>query len=111
MGQAGERTYTPAVLAGVGNFGGLFDAAARKHARSPVLVASTGGVGTKTKIAAALKHYGSIGVDIVNHCINDILVPGARPLVFLDYIASAQLDPYMVAEVVAGCASACRAAN
>jgi phosphoribosylformylglycinamidine cyclo-ligase len=111
MRQVVESTYTPAVLAGIGNFGGLFDASALKDAHSPVLVASTDGVGTKTKIAAALNRYSSIGVDIVNHCINDILVQGARPLFFLDYIASAKLDPHMVAEVVAGCATACREAN
>ena len=78
---------------------------------APVLVASTDGVGTKTKVAAALGRYDTVGQDIVNHCINDILVQGARPLFFLDYIAAGKLDPEMVAAVVGGCAAACRAAG
>ncbi len=104
-------TYGPEVLLGIGAFGGLFDASALKAMAAPVLVASTDGVGTKTKIAAMLGHYDSIGQDIVNHCINDILVQGARPLFFMDYIAMAKLDPVMVAEVVRGCAEACRLAG
>jgi phosphoribosylformylglycinamidine cyclo-ligase len=89
----------------------LFDVSALKELSAPVLVASTDGVGTKTKIAAAMGRYDTVGHDIVNHCINDILVQGARPLFFLDYIASARLDPEMVATVVSGCAAACRAAG
>jgi len=106
-----RKTYTPAVLAGIGNFGGLYDAGALKAARSPVLVASTDGVGTKTAIAAAMGIYRGLGHDIVNHCVNDILVQGARPLFFLDYIASSRLDPDMLVELVAGCADACAAAG
>ena len=108
MSQAVRSTYTPAVLAGIGAFGGLFDAAALGCLREPVLVASTDGVGTKVKLAAQLGRYGSIGADLVNHCINDILVQGARPLFFLDYFASAQIDPEIVAAVVGGLAAACR---
>jgi phosphoribosylformylglycinamidine cyclo-ligase len=74
-----------------------------------VLVASADGVGTKTLVAAALGRYDTIGQDLVNHCVNDILVQGARPLFFLDYVATARLDPQQAAEVVAGVAAACRA--
>ncbi|MCS6848732.1 MAG: phosphoribosylformylglycinamidine cyclo-ligase [Anaerolineae bacterium] len=111
MRAAVQSTYTPEVLAGIGSFGGLFDAAQLRDMRAPVLVASTDGVGTKVKLAAAFGRYASIGHDIVNHCINDILVQGARPLFFLDYIAASKLDPGQVASVVQGMAEACRAAG
>ncbi len=111
MKDAVRSTYGPEVLLGIGAFGGLFDAAALKGMAAPVLVASTDGVGTKIKIASALGRFDTIGHDIVNHCINDILVQGARPLFFLDYIAAGRLDPVMVAAVVSGCAAACRAAG
>ncbi len=111
MKDAVRATYGPEVLLGIGAFGGLFDAAALRSMEAPVLVASTDGVGTKTKIAAALGRYDTVGHDIVNHCVNDILVQGARPLFFLDYIASSRLDPEMVAAVVSGAAAACRAAG
>jgi phosphoribosylamine--glycine ligase / phosphoribosylformylglycinamidine cyclo-ligase len=111
MKQVVQKTYSPAVLAGIGNFGGLFDADVLKAAQAPVLVASTDGVGTKTKIAAAVGQYKGLGHDIVNHCINDILVQGARPLFFLDYIASSRLDPDMLVDLVDGCAEACAAAG
>ncbi len=111
MKDAVRATYGPEVLLGIGALGGLFDAAALKGMDAPVLVASTDGVGTKTKIAAALGRYDTIGHDIVNHCVDDILVQGARPLFFLDYIASSRLDPEMVATVVSGAAAACRAAG
>jgi phosphoribosylformylglycinamidine cyclo-ligase len=75
------------------------------------LVASTDGVGTKTKIAAAMGQYGGLGHDIVNHCINDILVQGARPLFFLDYVAASKLDPDMLVALVSGCAEGCAAAG
>jgi phosphoribosylformylglycinamidine cyclo-ligase len=106
-----RKATTPAVLAGIGNFGGLYDASVLQSAAAPVLVASTDGVGTKTKIAAAMGRYKGLGHDIVNHCINDILVQGARPLFFLDYIASSRLEPDMLVEVVDGCAEACAAAG
>ena len=111
MKGAVRSTYGPEVLLGIGAFGGLFDISALGGLAAPVLVASTDGVGTKTKIAAALGRYDTVGHDIVNHCINDILVQGARPLFFLDYIATSKLDPDMVAAVVGGCATACRAAG
>ncbi len=102
-------TYGPEVLAGIGAFGGMFDASTLGP--NAVLVASTDGVGTKTKVATAMRRYDTIGHDIVNHCINDILVQGARPLFFLDYVATASLKPKLVATVVAGMAAACRAAG
>ena len=111
MKAAVKSTYTPAVLGGFGSFGGLFQASTLKEMHSPVLVASTDGVGTKVKLAAAAGRFTSIGQDIVNHCINDILVQGARPLFFMDYFATAKLRPEQTAAVVSGIAAACRAAG
>ncbi|HNB54137.1 MAG TPA: phosphoribosylformylglycinamidine cyclo-ligase, partial [Anaerolineales bacterium] len=111
MKDAVKSTYTPAVLSEVGSFGGLFSAAALKGLSDPVLVGTTDGVGTKVALAASAGRYRGIGHDIVNHCTNDILVQGARPLFFLDYVASSRLDPEMVAEIVTGMAEACRAAG
>jgi phosphoribosylformylglycinamidine cyclo-ligase/phosphoribosylamine--glycine ligase/phosphoribosylformylglycinamidine cyclo-ligase len=111
MREAVQSTYGPQVLAGIGAFGGLFDAGALKAMRAPVLVASTDGVGTKVKLAAQLGRFDSIGHDLVNHCLNDILVQGARPLFFLDYVAASKLNPEMVAQVVGGLAAACREAG
>jgi len=111
MRAAVKSTYGPEVLAGIGAFGGLFDATALKSIREPVLVASTDGVGTKVKLAAQLGRWEGIGHDIVNHCINDILVQGARPLFFLDYVASSKIDPEMIASIVSGIAAACREAG
>lgn len=104
-----ESTYTPNVLRGLGAFGGLF--AVPSGYSQPVLVASTDGVGTKTVVAAALGRHEQIGSDLVNHCVNDILVQGASPLFFLDYVAASRLEPAVVAEVVAGVAAACREAG
>ena len=103
-----KATYNESVLAGIGSFGGLFDATALKQMDSPVLVASTDGVGTKVKLAALVGRYRGIGHDIVNHCINDILVQGARPLFFMDYFATSKLNPEQTAEVVTGIAEACK---
>ncbi len=111
MKAAVKSTYGPEVLAGIGSFGGLFDASAFKGMKNPVLVASTDGVGTKVKLAAQIGRYNSIGHDIVNHCIDDILVQGARPLFFMDYFATSKLTPEIVAEVVTGIAEACRASG
>jgi phosphoribosylamine--glycine ligase/phosphoribosylformylglycinamidine cyclo-ligase len=111
MKDAVKSTYNPAVLAGIGSFGGLFDISALSHLQNPVLVASTDGVGTKVKLAAAAGRYQGIGHDIVNHCINDILVQGARPLFFLDYFATSRLNPEITAEVVTGISAACREAG
>jgi phosphoribosylformylglycinamidine cyclo-ligase len=119
MAGAVRSTHSAAVLAGMGAFGGCFDleqalrgpAARRALQGSPILVASTDGVGTKTLVAAALERYDTVGQDLVNHCINDILAQGAWPLFFLDYIAVARLDPQRVAALVAGVAAACRDAG
>ena len=81
-----RSTYTPGVLSGVGSFGGLF--ALGRGVDDPVLVASADGVGTKLKVAFMAGVHDTIGVDLVNHCVNDILVQGARPLFFLDYLAT-----------------------
>lgn len=109
MKSAVQSTYTDAVLAGIGSFGGLFDVSVLKGMVAPVLVASTDGVGTKTMVAAAQNRWDRIGHDIVNHCVNDILVQGATPLFFLDYVASSQLDAEQIATVVTGVAEACKA--
>ena len=111
MGDAVRSTYGPEVLAGLGAFGGLFDLAGLHQMAAPVLVASTDGVGTKVKLAAQAGRYESIGHDIVNHCLNDVLVSGGRPLFFLDYIAASKLDPQMAARVVSGMAAGPRAAR
>ena len=107
MREAVRATYNKNVLAGIGAFGGLFDAGDLKNMRAPVLVASTDGVGTKVKIAAQANRFENIGRDLVNHCINDILVQGARPLFFMDYIASSKLIPEHVAAIVTSMAEAC----
>ena len=110
MAEAVRSTHGPAVLAGVGAFGGCFDLArAMPGVSDLVLVASTDGVGTKTLVAEAAGRYDTVGQDLVNHCVNDILAQGARPLFFMDYVAVARLDPAQVAEIVSGVATACRA--
>lgn len=109
ISEAVESTYDSRVLAGLGAFGGLFELTDLPE--RPVLVASTDGVGTKTMVAAQLDRVDVLGHDIVNHCLNDILVQGARPLFFLDYIATSRLSPELIARVVSGAAEACRAAG
>jgi phosphoribosylamine--glycine ligase/phosphoribosylaminoimidazole synthetase len=106
-----ERTLGPDVLRGVGSFGGVISARALLEMDDPLLVASTDGVGTKVELAARLGRYRGVGADIVNHCINDVLVQAARPLFFLDYIASSELNADHVADVVTGMAEACAAAG
>ena len=109
MTEAVASTRTPEVLDAVRGFGGLYSAAALDP--DSVLVASTDGVGTKVALAARHGRWHSIGIDLVNHCIGDIAVHGARPLFFLDYIAMNRLVPAAAAEIVAGIADACRAAG
>jgi len=95
----------PDQLDAIGGFGGLFRL---PGSGERALAASTDGVGTKILIAAELRRYGSVGADLVNHCVNDILVVNADPLFFLDYLAVGKLEPAVAAEIVAGCARACR---
>ncbi len=103
-----QSTYRPEVLAGVGPFGGLFRLGPY---REPVLVSSTDSVGTKVKIASVLGRYDTLGIDLVNHCVNDVLPSGAEPLFFLDYLASSTLGNEEKTALVAGVASACREAG
>lgn len=103
-----SSTHGPEVLGKIGGFGGLFRPDF-KGMRDPVLVSSVDGVGTKLKIAFATGRHDTIGQDLVNHCINDIAVIGARPLFFLDYIAGASLDPAAFRQILKGFAKACRA--
>lgn len=100
--------HRPEVLGDIGFFGGMFEF---KGYRNPVLVASADGVGTKLKIAAALARHDTVGIDLVNHCVNDILTCGAEPLFFLDYIGTGKLVPEQAADVVKGLAEACRDAG
>ena len=111
MRDAVERTHGAEVVRGVGSFGGAFSAKAIASMVDPILVASTDGVGTKVELGAALGRVRSLGHDIVNHCVGDVLVQAARPLFFLDYIASSRLDADLVAEMVTGMAEACGAAG
>jgi len=111
MKAAVEATHGNGVLKGVGSFGGVFSAKAIMDLDDPVLVASTDGVGTKVELAARLGLVRGVGADIVNHCIDDVLVQSAKPLFFLDYIAASVLDADLVAEVVSGMADACLAAG
>jgi len=102
-----RSTFTPAVLSDIGSFGGLFRLdTGRFH--DPVLVASADGVGTKLKVAFMAGKHDSVGVDLVNHCVNDILVQGAEPLFFLDYLATGRLQPDVAESIVGGMAAACR---
>lgn len=105
-----KKTHGPRVLGGIGGFGGLF-CAAFPDMKDPVLVASMDGVGTKLKIAVLAGRHDTVGEDLVNHCVNDIAVMGARPLFFLDYLGAGKLNPAVFTEVVTGLARACRRAQ
>ena len=105
-----SRTFTPAVLGGIGGFGALFALDIKKW-KDPVLVSSADGVGTKLKIAMAMGVHSTVGGDLVNHCINDILVQGAEPLFFLDYLAMGKLDASVVEQLVDGMSRCCRKAG
>jgi len=104
-----ESTRTPAVLGSVGGFGSLFRLASAGTFNDPVLVASTDGVGTKVNVAIDAGQHDTVGQCLVNHCVNDILVMGARPLFFLDYVAVGKMDPAMVTSIIRGVAAACQA--
>jgi len=105
-----RTTHGPEVLGKVGGFGGIF-APNFSGMREPVLVASVDGVGTKLKVAFAMDRHDTVGADLVNHCVNDIAVLGARPLFFLDYIGAEKLEPHVFDQLLSGFANACRAAG
>jgi phosphoribosylformylglycinamidine cyclo-ligase len=105
-----RRTFRPGVLGDLGGFGGLFALEPGRY-RQPVLVAGTDGVGTKLKIAFLMDRHDTIGIDAVAMCVNDILVHGAEPLFFLDYLAVGKMVPEKVAQIVAGVAEGCRRAG
>ena len=102
-----RSTFTAGVISDIGSFGGLFQLETGRY-REPVLVSSADGVGTKLKLAFLTNRHHTIGVDLVNHCVNDILVQGAEPLFFLDYLATGRLAPDVAQSVIDGIASACR---
>ncbi len=105
IGKVASQTYRPEVLSDAGFFNGMYEL---KGYRRPVLVSSTDSVGTKVKLAAAMGIYDTIGIDIVNHCVNDIFTCGASPLFFLDYIGIGRLIPEKTESIVRGVAKACR---
>jgi phosphoribosylformylglycinamidine cyclo-ligase len=105
-----KSTHGPEVLGKIGGFGGLF-APNFSGMREPVLVASVDGVGTKLKVAFAMNRHDTVGADLVNHCVNDIAVLGARPLFFLDYIGTQKLDPPVFDQLLSGFTKACRDAG
>lgn len=108
--EAIRSTFTPGVISDVGLFGGLFDPA-RMGCDGQILVASADGVGTKLDVAKRAGVFDTVGADLVNHCINDILVQGAKPLFFMDYVGTGKLEPEVVAGLITGCANACRNAG
>ncbi|MDD4170088.1 MAG: phosphoribosylformylglycinamidine cyclo-ligase [Desulfotomaculaceae bacterium] len=110
MRSAVQSTFRPEVLTDIGGFGGLFAFNAGKY-REPVLVAGTDGVGTKLRVAMLTDRHNTIGIDAVAMCVNDVLVQGAEPLFFLDYLAVGKLAPEKVAEIVSGVAEGCRQAG
>jgi phosphoribosylformylglycinamidine cyclo-ligase len=110
MKPAVKRTTRPEVLSGIGGFGGLFALDLKKFS-DPVLVSGTDGVGTKLKLAFQMNRHDTIGQDAVAMCVNDILVQGAEPLFFLDYLAVGKLDPKRVADIVGGVAKGCELAG
>ncbi len=105
-----KSTSRPEVLTDIGGFGGLFSLNTQKY-KSPVLVSSTDGVGTKLKLAFQLDRHGTVGIDLVAMCVNDVIVQGAEPLFFLDYLATGMLAPEKAAEIVKGIAEGCRQAG
>jgi phosphoribosylformylglycinamidine cyclo-ligase len=103
-----RATFTPGVLSEIGAFGGMFRFPAKNFA-DPILISSADGVGTKLKVAFMSGIHDTVGADLVNHCVNDILVHGAAPLFFLDYLATGRLDPDVAALIVSGMGRACQA--
>jgi len=108
IGAQVKSTYNDRVVGKFGQFGGMFDVSFFKDMEKPILVSSVDGVGTKLKIAVDTGVHNTVGKDIVNHCIDDILVMGARPMLFLDYLGTGVLEPDVAEQIVEGLASACR---
>ena len=106
-----RSTYRPEVIGDIGGFGGLFSAAAFKEMDDPVMVSGTDGVGTKLKLAQLLDRHDTVGIDLVAMCVNDILVTGAEPLFFLDYVAIGKLETARIEAIVSGIAEGCRQAG
>ena len=106
-----KRTYRPEVVGDIGGFGGLFSVAAAKDMADPLLVSGTDGVGTKLKLAQILDNHGTVGIDLVAMCVNDVLATGAEPLFFLDYIAIGKLKAEAVSTIVSGIADGCEQAG
>jgi phosphoribosylformylglycinamidine cyclo-ligase len=106
-----RTTYTPEVIGDLGGFGGLFSAATFKQMEEPILVSGTDGVGTKLELAKRLGDYSTVGIDLVAMCANDIVVSGAKPLFFLDYIALGKLETGLTTEIVKGIVEGCRQAG
>jgi phosphoribosylformylglycinamidine cyclo-ligase len=102
-----RSTFTPGVLSDIGSFGGLFRLESARY-RDPVLVASADGVGTKLKVAFLAGRHETVGVDLVNHCVNDVMVQGAEPMFFLDYLATGALSLEVAESIIGGMAAACR---
>jgi phosphoribosylformylglycinamidine cyclo-ligase len=105
-----KSTFTPQVLKGIGGFGGFFSFKKGDY-KDPVLLSSVDSVGTKLKVAFMMGKHDTVGEDIVNHCVNDILVHGAKPLFFLDYIGTGKLSPDVIEQIVKGLSRACRKAG
>jgi phosphoribosylformylglycinamidine cyclo-ligase len=108
IGRLVKTTYNDKVIGKFGQFGGMFNVSFLKNMKNPILVSSVDGVGTKLKIAIETGVHNTVGRDIVNHCIDDILVMGARPLMFLDYIGTGVLSPEITEQIVLGLSAACR---
>jgi phosphoribosylformylglycinamidine cyclo-ligase len=102
-----RSTFTPGVMSDIGSFGGLFRLEPGRY-KDPVLVSSADGVGTKLKVAFLAGRHDTVGIDLVNHCVNDVFVQGAEPLFFLDYLATGRLSPNVAETIVGGIAAACR---
>jgi len=109
--EAVRSTYRPEVIGDIGGFGGLFSAAAFKQMADPIMVSGTDGVGTKLKLAQLLDRHDTVGIDLVAMCANDIIVTGAEPLFFLDYVAVGKLDSDRMSAIVGGIAEGCRQAG